>query len=333
MGQKSNPFFLRLGNTNQHFQYCWFGDYNYTAQFIENCRIGAYIQNVYQQIGSGNPVILLKRGREQVEMALFMAGRLGSKRTGNRQRRGFSFPGKFRFQQQIQVPEWQKERDDISPKRAPLQEYREDLFRSLLHSVVASGERILLKGAPLQLRALLLEGRGGEIPQRKGIFSRKAPRALESRSSPINQSVFPTPFWGSSIPTTEGRNVFERLISRQLQTRCKVHFVKCPSSHQNPLFLAEQVVRSLQERVAFRHIKHRLIREISKNSAVKGIRITCSGRVAARSKKAQKARRESIQWGETSLHVFSELVHFAQSGANTTFGKVGVKVWICYRAL
>lgn len=68
------------------------------------------------------------------------------------------------------------------------------------------------------------------------------------------------------------------------------------------------------------------------NPLVKGVRIACSGRVASRSKKAQKARRESIQWGETSLNVFSESVYFAGKSAQTTFGKIGVKVWICYNS-
>ena len=124
----------------------------------------------------------------------------------------------------------------------------------------------------------------------------------------------------------------EDSLCTQLHYRCKFYFFQCPSNHQNALFLATQICASLQERVPFRRIKHQLIQEMSKNPIIKGVRINCSGRVAARSKKAQKAKTESIQWGETSLQVFSELVHFASKSASTVFGKIGVKVWICYAA-
>ena len=112
--------------------------------------------------------------------------------------------------------------------------------------------------------------------------------------------------------------------------KSKLYLVKSPSIYHNPLFLASQVVSLLEERAVFRQIKHRIVREIRKNPIIKGVRIICSGRVASRSKKAQKARRESILWGATSLNVFSEHVNFAHSFAQTTFGKIGVKVWISY---
>ena len=112
--------------------------------------------------------------------------------------------------------------------------------------------------------------------------------------------------------------------------KSKLYLVKSSSIYQNPLFLASQVVSLLEERAVFRQIKHRIVREIRKNPIIKGVRIICSGRVASRSKKAQKARRESILWGATSLNVFSEHVNFASCFAQTTFGKIGVKVWVSY---
>ena len=126
------------------------------------------------------------------------------------------------------------------------------------------------------------------------------------------------------------KNHMECSLYSGTQLKSKIHLLKCPSIHQNPSFLAGQIVFLLQERVAFRRLKHRIIEEIRKDVNIKGIRITCSGRVAARSKKAQKARTDSIQWGATSLNIFSEYLSFASCYAQTTFGKIGVKVWICY---
>ena len=127
------------------------------------------------------------------------------------------------------------------------------------------------------------------------------------------------------------KNHLESFLFQQGKQKCKVHYLVCPSAQQNPFFLATQIVSSLEERVPFRRLKHRLMRECIKDTRIKGVRICCSGRVATRSKKAQKARSESIQWGQTSLNVFSDFVHFANKSALTPFGKIGVKVWICYK--
>ena len=130
--------------------------------------------------------------------------------------------------------------------------------------------------------------------------------------------------------TTPFKDHLEWCIHRQLHSKCKIHFVMVHSPRQNPLFLASHIVSLLQEKMPFRRLKDQIIREITRGGGIKGIRITCSGRVASRSKKAQKAKKESIQWGETGLHVFSSLLSFASKTAYTSFGKIGVKVWICY---
>lgn len=57
----------------------------------------------------------------------------------------------------------------------------------------------------------------------------------------------------------------------------------------------------------------------------------CSGRGGRKSKKAQRAQSLGFHWGQTSLHVFSEKVGFAKHAAPTSFGKVGIKVWIYYK--
>ena len=62
---------------------------------------------------------------------------------------------------------------------------------------------------------------------------------------------------------------------------------------------------------------------------ITGIRISCSGRVGGRSKKAQRSRKDTFMWGETGLHVFSSDLDFAKTHAETAFGVVGVKVWVC----
>jgi small subunit ribosomal protein S3 len=64
---------------------------------------------------------------------------------------------------------------------------------------------------------------------------------------------------------------------------------------------------------------------------MEGFRITYSGRLGGRSKKAQRSRQKTFQWGKTSSHVFSSKLSFASKSALTKFGKVGIKVWVCYK--
>lgn len=100
---------------------------------------------------------------------------------------------------------------------------------------------------------------------------------------------------------------------------------------QSAGFLADEIVYFLERRVQFRRLKNKLLKFLAKNSSIRGVRITCSGRVGGKSKKAQRAKTECVKLGQTSLHVFSSQIDFAVRTAKTSFGSVGIKVWICYK--
>ena len=105
---------------------------------------------------------------------------------------------------------------------------------------------------------------------------------------------------------------------------------KSTEDYKSARFLADEVVFFLEQKVPFRRIKNRIYIEIKKKSFIKGVRISCSGRVGGRSKKAQRSRTDLFKYGETSLHVFSSKIDFASSTAYTPFGSIGIKVWICF---
>jgi small subunit ribosomal protein S3 len=62
----------------------------------------------------------------------------------------------------------------------------------------------------------------------------------------------------------------------------------------------------------------------SMRSGVKGIRIRCAGRLGG----AEMARTETYREGRVPLHTLRADIDYAQSTARTTYGAVGVKVWI-----
>jgi hypothetical protein len=100
---------------------------------------------------------------------------------------------------------------------------------------------------------------------------------------------------------------------------------------QDAGYFADEIVYLLERRVSFRQLKNKILKQLTYNPYIQGVRITCSGRVGGKSKKAQRAKVDSLKYGETSLHVFSSKIDFAHRTAHTPLGSSGIKVWICYK--
>lgn len=86
---------------------------------------------------------------------------------------------------------------------------------------------------------------------------------------------------------------------------------------------AESVAQALERRIAFRRAMKQAIGRTMKAGA-KGIKIMVSGRVGG----AEIARSEMYSEGNVSLHTLRADIDYALAEADTTFGKLGVKVWI-----
>nr|QGN73921.1 ribosomal protein S3 [prasinophyte sp. MBIC10622] len=99
--------------------------------------------------------------------------------------------------------------------------------------------------------------------------------------------------------------------------------------YESAQVVADSVAHAIESGVPFKQIFRGLLDEARRRSYVRGLRIRCSGRLQG----AEIARIESRKEGQTPLHVFSRKVDFAVGEAYTTYGIIGVKVWICYHAL
>ena len=87
--------------------------------------------------------------------------------------------------------------------------------------------------------------------------------------------------------------------------------------------VAENVCAQLEKRVAFRRAMKMSIRNTMRLGA-KGIKIMCSGRLAG----AEIARSETYHEGTIPLQTLRADIEYGFWEANTTYGKIGVKVWI-----
>lgn len=87
--------------------------------------------------------------------------------------------------------------------------------------------------------------------------------------------------------------------------------------------VADNIASQIEARAPFRSAQKRAIRNTMKAGA-KGIKTACSGRLGG----AEMARTEGYTEGTVPLHTLRANVDYAISEANTTYGKIGVKVWI-----
>jgi small subunit ribosomal protein S3 len=91
----------------------------------------------------------------------------------------------------------------------------------------------------------------------------------------------------------------------------------------NAQLVAEHIALQLQQRVAFRRAMKKTIASAMRMGA-QGIKVQCSGRLGG----AEIARSEGYHEGRVPLHTLRADIDFARWTAHTTFGCVGVKVWI-----
>jgi small subunit ribosomal protein S3 len=88
--------------------------------------------------------------------------------------------------------------------------------------------------------------------------------------------------------------------------------------------VAEGIARQLEARVSFRRAMKTSIASTMRMGA-EGIKVICSGRLGG----AEIARSEQYKEGRVPLHTLRADIDYAQKEAQTVYGKIGVKVWIC----
>ncbi|HPO89719.1 MAG TPA: 30S ribosomal protein S3 [Victivallales bacterium] len=90
--------------------------------------------------------------------------------------------------------------------------------------------------------------------------------------------------------------------------------------------VAENVAYQLERRISFRRAMKKAISTALEQGA-DGVRIKCSGRLGG----AELARTEQYMEGRVPLHTLKANIDYGFAEANTTAGKIGVKVWICLK--
>lgn len=102
-----------------------------------------------------------------------------------------------------------------------------------------------------------------------------------------------------------------------------VNITEVKNAELEAQLVAESVAFSLERRVSFRRAMKQAIQRSMKAGA-KGVKVVTSGRLGG----AEMARREKYSEGNVPLHTLRADIDYGFAEADTTYGKIGIKVWI-----
>jgi ribosomal protein S3 len=328
MGQKVNPISLRLPSPSKTYSDSWYSKHDYSRLFLKKLQVENYIQKILGQKGfpEGQVSLAASSGSHRYLIS-FLDPRESRKFKGTRYRLPRMMKPKLRPLSHVVTPSnvnifknpvenlFQKEnvKRNIIPQRTLLNKTAIN-FSDVLKNICLSG---IQNPGTQQLVAQYAKMIQDE-KQLKSPSSQK--KALPSKSRKANEV--------QGISSS-----LNNVIESYSKTPSTLSLWSNRWESQHADFLAQEIALALVNRVSFRTIKSQLLKEIEENyknqwGAVRGLRITCSGRA---SKKSQRAQTLRFQWGQTSLHTFAEKIGYGCRSALTTFGQTGVKVWICYK--
>ena len=113
----------------------------------------------------------------------------------------------------------------------------------------------------------------------------------------------------------------EEITGLNNRIQLNIHEIKQPEL--DAALIAQGIADQLARRVKFRRAMKRSIQTVQKAGAL-GVRVQCSGRLGG----SEMSRKESYREGRVPLHTLRADIDYGFREAKTTFGRIGVKVWI-----
>ena len=108
-----------------------------------------------------------------------------------------------------------------------------------------------------------------------------------------------------------------------LRNRIQLNIQEIKQPELDAALIAQSIADQLTRRVAFRRAMKRAMQTVTKAGAL-GVRVQCAGRLGG----SEMARREGYREGRVPLHTLRADIDYGFREAKTTFGRIGVKVWI-----
>ncbi len=124
---------------------------------------------------------------------------------------------------------------------------------------------------------------------------------------------------GAGIEELKKKLIQKVAIKREL----KVNIEEVREINLQAQSIANNIAEQLEKRVAFRKLMKQTLEQVM-NAGAKGVKIAIGGRLNG----AEIARTEQLSVGKIPLHTLRADVDFARSTAFTTYGTIGIKMWI-----
>lgn len=118
-------------------------------------------------------------------------------------------------------------------------------------------------------------------------------------------------------------NDIRLMVQKEVSKDIQLNIIEVKKPEIIAKLIAEAIASQLVGRVSFRKAMKKSI-SLALKAGAKGIRIQCAGRLGG----AEMARTEWYREGRVPLHTLRADIDYGFAEANTTFGKIGVKVWV-----
>ncbi len=112
-------------------------------------------------------------------------------------------------------------------------------------------------------------------------------------------------------------------LKKMTESSIDINIVEVKTPDLDATLVAENIAAQLERRIAFRRAMKQCVGR-SMRMGAKGIKIQCGGRLGG----AEIARSESYREGSIPLHTLRADIDYGTAEAHTTYGRIGVKVWI-----
>ena len=117
------------------------------------------------------------------------------------------------------------------------------------------------------------------------------------------------------------RNQLSALLKKQ---NIEISVQEVAKPELDAALIAQNIATQLEQRVSYKRAMKRAAQNVMRGGA-KGIKICCSGRLQG----AEIARREWTRIGSVPLHTLRADIDYGRAEAHTTYGVIGVQVWVC----
>ena len=112
-------------------------------------------------------------------------------------------------------------------------------------------------------------------------------------------------------------------LKKMTESAIEINIVEVKTPDMDATLVAENIAAQLERRIACRRAMKQCVGRTMRMGA-KGIKITCGGRLGG----AEIARSESYREGSIPLHTLRADIDYGTAEAHTTYGRIGIKVWI-----